>query len=77
MRFITETNSPSSFRHNLQNNKTHQKQKHVVNKFFNAVESPCRQQFNQQAELGLVAFIHKKKTLFLGYNGNDRGYSKS
>jgi len=36
---ILETNSSNSLCHNLQNNKTHQKQKHLRSTFFNVVEA--------------------------------------
>jgi hypothetical protein len=42
MRSILETNLPSSLRHNLQNNKTNQKQKHIGSKFIDAIETPRR-----------------------------------
>ncbi len=38
------------------------------NNFFDTLETPHHQQFSHIAELGFVAFIHKKHlTLFLGY----------
>jgi hypothetical protein len=68
LRSITKINSPSSVRHNLQSNKTHQKHKHIRKKI-GAIESPRYHQFSQQAKLRFVAFIHRKHlTLFLGYN---------
>jgi hypothetical protein len=68
LRSISKTNSPSSLRHNLQSNKTNQKQKHIISKKFGTIEASRRQRFGHQAELGFVTFAHKKHmTFFLGY----------
>jgi hypothetical protein len=78
LRFIIETNSPSSFHHKLQNNKTHQKQRHIRSKFFDAVKSLHCHQFSHQAELVFVASIHKKtsNTIFrLQHNIRFLGYT--
>ncbi len=55
---ITKTNSPSSFHHNLQRNKTHQKQKYIRCNFFGIVESPCCHQFSRIR----VCNLHPQKT---------------